>query len=251
MAEVEPKFIAWLKSNNAPGEVIAEAEKGFLRQQDYTRKTQELSEVEKQLAYYMGRSEGGGGSNGSSKPKGAVDEFLDGLRGTDFGDQVLPLLEGLSKATRADIERELGQQVSAVQRDVQGVRLNSQLERYLEESMVPQFGEGVRELWPEIRSEAERRLARGEHVVPENLLWSLNPERAHDLRSTTVASKREGDKAKHMEGLTKTSRREPPGSLSPSPSKESGAQERSGPPARIDWSVEAKNILAEIGAPSE
>lgn len=245
----EPKFIAWLREQDAPEGVIEDAMAGYMRQQDYTTKTQELSELRTQVAYLAGKSEAGQGSNGASK-KSAAEEFLGKLRGSDFGDTVLPLLEGFQQALQADFKRELGESVGAVQRDVQGVRLSSELNAYLEDVMVPQFGEAVREHWPDIRAEASRRLARGEHVVPENLLWSLHPEEAHDLRAGVVAEKRKESEDNHMEGLTRSRRRKPAeGSprLGP-PSGEEGKNEGNAMNSgRPDYGKMAQEILTEMG----
>lgn len=225
--------------------VLRGVEDNFIPKAEYTRQrqadTESMRQLREQVAYLGGMVQGGGGAGGK---KSATAAFLEELEQDPNGAVVKPLFERMISAVRSDMQAETGTALSAVQRETRGLVAETQLRDYLESVMVPMFGEGVREVWPEVKAQASQMLARGEKAYPENILFDLFPEEALELRSEAAAEMTKQKQEAHLEGTVRVRRSEP--TLSGHGGREADGTQNKAP--ERDYDADAADILRAIGA---
>lgn len=200
----EHELIRRLEALGADTDLIAEVRSGTLRQADYTKKTQELSQLRDQVAMALGRQQAGG----ASAPKRKVDEYLEQFEGEEAAN-VRSLLGGLVEAIRADMKAETAQELRPVVEATQSLSWSQALDQRLETELVPMYGEGIRGDWPRLKADMMQALSRNESVYPKAYVLEHMPEKAQAYIAQRAAQDTKQKSASTTEGFAKLSSSRP------------------------------------------
>lgn len=249
-----------LREQGVDASVIAEVERGVLRQSDYTRKTQELSQMREQMAYLLGQQQAGGAQG--SAPQSKLESYFASLPDTPEAAAAREFFMGALGAFREDFSAEQQASLKPVLNYVQATGQAQELEKRLASELKPMFGEGIMEHWPQLRDQMQQALNQGQLVDPVGFVFRHMPEQAQSLiqsrlesqQQTKVdstgegfASIRSGVPAMTPAGGGSTSyRNAAPGNGAVAP--ENGAAKRPAIPTVDDMRREFMAVAADVGS---
>jgi len=214
--EQKNAVLDWMRQQGAPAHLLKEAESGYLRQADYTKKRQEesaeLNTARQQMAYLMGKLgvDGNTDQGGSGDP---VEDFLSGhIDMEDDGQRALHgLLSGLMEAAEKRFTGKVAQSFQPVASTVMESRAEKMLDSYIKEQIEPRFGKkGAELIDAEMRAEMLQSLMKGEKIVPEVILMDKRPDDALAAMADAQRAKRNNESSKHLEGLSMHTTTDPP-----------------------------------------
>jgi hypothetical protein len=240
-----PEIVEKLARHGVPEEVLKEVQSGYLRQQDYTKKRQEESEqvrqMQAQIAFLLGRQQASDGKGtGNDDPVEAFLEERDD--GSEVSANVKDLLRGFADRLVQKFEGQMQQRLAPIEQDAIVSRTDSVLRDYVEQNLVPEFGEGVRDLVKDLLPEMKKELLAGRKVIPEVVLFSK--KREHMLKLLERKAKGiDSDSSRHLEGLTTAKHSRAPFSSSGFETEEK-TQKR--PYSGIDARKIADEVLREL-----
>lgn len=206
-------FLEWMRQQGAPAEVIAEAERAErerMMQQDYTRKTQELSEKERQLAFLAGQIQSQQGTAGG--PRRKVDEVLASYANNADGQAVAQYLQPLVDAIYQDVEGRFGTETQQLREVMSLVAQRTELSDRLKQELLPKYGEGVLEALPKVEQKAREALYNRQSFNPEQLLWDVAGDVAAKARQTKEDNEAKARQRSTLAGFEQVSRTSPPAS---------------------------------------
>lgn len=220
-APEEPAHIAFLRSAGASEDVIKEAENGYLRQSDYTRKTQETASFRDQvaqqqaaLAQQMAYLQGQAAAGGNGGPKTKLQTFLANLEQDESGKAVAPLFREFADSLQGDIvpqfDAKLQQQVAPIQQATFYDRIDKTLEQILQQELIPMYGKDVVKYWPQIKQGTLNLISQGNvHATPQQVFQTYFADDAMTLRAAKRAAAQQRQQQQSMTGFDTTRRKNP------------------------------------------
>lgn len=183
--------------------LLSQVEQGYMRTEDYTRKTQDLSQQRERLAFELGQRNGGGGAAPTAKSK--LDVFFEQLDDSEESRQARQILSGAFEAMREDVVAEQQQQLTPVVSHLKGMTQAQELDRRLESELVPMFGEGIRGHWPQLRDQMLGALKQEQLVDPTGFVFRALPAEAPKLVHARMASNEQQQADATSEGFARIS----------------------------------------------
>jgi len=219
----DPEAIAeHLSSLGVPDDVVQSIRKGYLRQADYTRKSQAIANVMKQAQvvaqerdWLMQKLQQGdaSGQGGSQKPSGQqgsslIDQFFEEAGG-EFADtpEVRDYLKKFGMAVAQEAIREVQgyvAPVAATARETEFSRVMSDYHSALQEKY-----DGLDSVWNEVAAIVKAHIDKGIVKEPESVLWELDPDRAAAMRAKAQARKHKTKHESALEGFARMRRESP------------------------------------------
>ena len=202
-----------LRGFGVPDDLVKQVENGSLMQADYTRKTQQLAAdrraLEMQAQSAVGRAQGyaqgvnaGIGSNGGqapSTPQTKVEHFLETVKAE--APEAIGVFESLLEAVQEDVASRIQQGQAPLQRQVVLQNAEGIFDKMFEQSLVPAFGDPIRELKPQIVSECLQLFQNGHtQITPENVLWAYHGDVARKVQTHNVRTQIEQEKQGQLQG---------------------------------------------------
>lgn len=207
-------LLDYLKKQGAPADVLLEAEekeKGFLRQEDYTRKMQELSSQREQVSFLAGKMQqlqGAGPDSGAAQS--AIQRYLSELGDDESGTTLRGVLGPALEAVVQEIQGTQGKEVHQLKRALVVMHKQTQLDEAFEKDLVGKYGPEVRKVFGDLKAKATQELLAERSVNPEQLLWELDGSLARDLISKQGSAARDRDVQDTTEGFQRGRRTTPP-----------------------------------------
>ncbi len=168
------EVLEWMKKSGAPASILADAEKSYLMQSDYTKNTQALAEKERALAFYAGQlqaqSPQQGAGAGAARSNSRLDQYLTELGEDEQGQTLRNLLGPGFQALRED----MGQENQQLKKALVFIQKMNEVKSRLEEDLVGKYGEDIREVFPKVQGRIQERLLQGQDVHPEQALWEVD-----------------------------------------------------------------------------
>lgn len=197
-------FLEWLKANNAPAEVIADAERGSMMHRDYTQGTQ-------RLAYLMGQLQAQQQQQApANAPKRRVDEVFESLGEDEHGQALKRLFGPVVDAIYQDVDGTIGQENRQLKELMNRMLQSTQAKEALKKALVPKFGDKIAEVLPELEAHVTNELLAGRSVYAEQTLWDMFPDKA----TAALYEKQQNDEKQRqrstMGGFEQVSRTSPP-----------------------------------------
>lgn len=167
-----PGVLDWLKAQNAPADVIADAERGVMMHKDYTAKTQ-------QLAYLVGQLQGQQQQQApANAPRRHVDQVFEALGDDENGKALRSLFGPVVEAIYQDVDGTVGQENRQLKEALTRMMQSTRAKDALKEALVPKFGDKILAVLPELERHATQELLAGRPVYAEQALWDLFPDKA-------------------------------------------------------------------------
>lgn len=246
-----------LERLGVPRDLVDQVRKGTMMQDDYTRKRQQESErlraLEMELAYMKGQQTAAQGT-----PKSEAEQFLASLGDGEQAEAARKLLLPYGEAIARDVERRFAPQLQQVTQNAATYGYDAKLEAYLRDTLVPMFGEGVREHWPELKQQSLERLMQGQHVIPEALLLSEKRDVATKLLVEAQQAKTKEQAASSMEGFAQSQHTTPamsgafvvPDARSQAATPGNGIGPNRGQAVKVDPVAVWKETALDLGIPA-
>jgi hypothetical protein len=179
--------------------LVSEVERGFAREADYTRKTQELARMREEAAYLLGQGRGGGAPGAA--PKSKLEQFFDSLPDTAEASGARELFMGALGAFREDYSAEQQQSLKPVLNYVAATGQAQALDARLESELKPMFGDGFLEIWPQVREQMLSALNQNQLVDPVGFVFRAMPEKAQALIQSRLESQQQQKQDSTGEGF--------------------------------------------------
>jgi hypothetical protein len=182
-----------------PKALVEQINAGFMRQEDYTRKTQEIAVEREKLAFGLGQM-----TAQQQQQGGAPQNEFEKLMGRFDPEQHGPAIELLREALTAfkkDMMQELGPQLQQVQLGMRRQDWSREVEAAFAEELVPRYGRKALEKLEAVKAEAISRASKGIGVKPGALFVEMFPDDALKLRQGQQTAERQKHDAQHMEGF--------------------------------------------------
>lgn len=173
----QPDVVAQLRAQGVDPELIAEVERGYMREAAFTQKAQQLAAAREQLAYQLGQQ----GAGGNGAPKSKLETVLASLGDDENARGAAEFLRPLFQALQEDLQASTDQRVQPLLSHVQSSTRSQALDRRLETELLPQFGPGIKEHWGDLKEEMLGALDRGELVDPIGFTYRSLGADAHQL----------------------------------------------------------------------
>lgn len=245
-----------LQSYGIPANLLKEVEGGFMRNKDYTEKTSELSRAREQLAFLAGRAQGGGANGSPAAPKKShLEAAFEGLPDTEETRGAKELFMGLFSAFQKDVDESTQNRMQPVLSELSASKQAAELERRLESELIPYYGAGIRDEWPQLREQMKAALGRGEFVDPIGFAARALPaEKAQALVSSRLEADQQTQSASTTEGFVPVRREQPglqvpngtpPGAPNGAPN---GGRTHAGPPTQREQVADFLKIAAQVEA---
>ena len=166
------EVLEWMKKSGAPANILADAEKSYLMQSDYTKNSQALAEKERALAFYAGQLQAQAPQQGAAAGRGTsrLDQYLTELGEDEQGQTLRNLLGPGFQALREDV----GQENQQIKKALVFIQKMNEVKSRLEEDLVGKYGEEIREVFPKVQGRIQERLLQGQDVHPEQALWEVD-----------------------------------------------------------------------------
>lgn len=243
-------IIAELERLGAPSNIVSEVRNGYMRQADYTRKTQEAAALREQAAFALGQARGGG-AVGGTKPVRKVEQYLAKFDGEEMAG-VREILSGMAEAMREDMAMEQQTTLAPVVRGVQSLGWEKELDRRLESELIPRFGEGIRGEWSSLRNQMLEALGRDEQVDPTSFVFRALPDKAPQFISERMAQESKTKADGSQEGFARLSSvhpgMSPRGALGGNAPAAEGNGHRPVPPSVLDLQSRFEAVAAQVAS---
>jgi len=179
-----------LSGLDVPDDVIERLDKAFVhkaalqtKREAEKRRLDEMETVLRQVVQenraLMARVQGGGGGVPEA-PKSATQRFIEQIEADEENKGLGDFLGEFARAVQQDVMQSMGQYVAPALHEVNHAKQEQLLDQYCEQ-LVPVYGEGVRQLWPQVKQVYRHYLSQGVNMLPENILWGM-PELAQQMR---------------------------------------------------------------------
>ncbi len=201
--------LARLRASGVDPSVIAEVQAGYMRQADYTQKTQQAAEARRQAELQAAVAFGRQQAAPVAQQRTRVEQFLEGLGDSPEAGQVRAMMSEFASAFREDMQGVLGQEVAPMRQAVVGMSMGQELERRLESELIPMYGEGIRPHWPQLRAQMQADLSANRTVDPTAYVLRAMPHEAAQLLAARHLEEQQQTAAATGEGFASISRTTP------------------------------------------
>ena len=246
-------FLDWMKAQGAPEDVLREAEQSTMLQSDYTKKTQELADQQRQMLMYLGRLQG----QQQQEPKaGPLQQYLaqygDGEEGAAIRDIVGPGLQ----AVLQEVDAKYANETSRLKQALLLIGKQNEVKGRLERDLIGEYGDGVKPVLAKVEDYIQKELQAGRAVNPEQALWQVAPQEARKALQEKETRAQETRTRETMSGFESVRRTQPAmshGGQQYQPPLNDGRQQEGSPPAKpasddIDFSKLYAEIREEVPA---
>jgi len=127
-----------------------------------------LRQVVQENRQLMARMQQGG--QAPQPPKTQTQQFLEEIEADEENKGLGEFLGRFAQAVQKDVMQSMGQYVAPALQEVTQTKQEQLMDRYCEE-LVPMYGEGVRQLWPQVKQIHRQYMQQGVNMLPENILW--------------------------------------------------------------------------------
>lgn len=206
-------YLDYLKRSGAPADVIAEAEQAErerMMQRDYTQKTQQIAERERQLSFLAGQLQAQQGVQAG--PQRKVDEALARLGDDESGAALRKVLGPVLQAVYEDVDSRYGRETQQLKQALGLVVQQGELSGKLREALVPKYGDKINDVLPKIEQVARQALYNGQSVNPEQILWDVAADVAARARVEKDEQEARARQRNTLAGFEQVHRTSPPGS---------------------------------------
>lgn len=124
------------------------------------------------------------GGQPPEKPKTRTQQFLEEIEADEENKGLGEFLGRFAQAVQEDTMQALVPHIAPALQEVNRTKQDQLMDRYCEE-LVPMYGEGVRQLWPQVKQIHQQYLQQGVNMLPENILWGTPALRQQMQRLVT------------------------------------------------------------------
>lgn len=212
-----------LRNNGVDESLIDEVRKGYLRQKDYTKKTQNISGVLQNVQAiaaerdFLMKQLQGKASGGGDEPQTMLDEFLASDPSFEDTPELRTMLSKFGKTVVQEAMREMRGVIAPVAHTAREAEFERVLGTF-HEKLSDKY-DGLDKVWPKVKQHVKSQLDKGIVMDPEEALWIIAREKAAAMRARAAKRRNQETSLASMEGLSSTRRSIPQGRREITPGK--------------------------------